>query len=347
MRFEKKGITKRREWVQICSADIIPSAEIDYIYETQSLAAYEIKFLALSAKNNLDNITARLDQYRSIDPHKRKSGSLSIHILKYGEVVGTEIYSAKIARGIHTLPNYIKKYGSEIGEIKYNEMRCKKPPTLLNFIRRYGLEEGSNRYKQTCEHNKGNHTLARKIEKWGYEEGIKRYSESRNKMKYSSSLDGMIARHGIIRGTDIYQHKMERMYASEKRNKCFSAISQRLFTEVYSCIKDQFNVVYFASLNKEYYVDRYFLDFFVYDNHKCIEFNGDLFHANPTIYSKEDKPHPFLTNVTADDLWNFDLKRRTIINSHNITILTVWEKDFKYNPTKVILECVQFLTSNE
>jgi hypothetical protein len=37
-----------------------------------------------------------------------------------------------------------------------------------------------------------------------------------------------------------------------------------------------------------------------------IEFNGDIWHANPKKYSSTDRPLSFLNQITAQEIWNND-----------------------------------------
>jgi len=36
----------------------------------------------------------------------------------------------------------------------------------------------------------------------------------------------------------------------------------------------------------------------------CIEFNGDLWHANPSIYKADDFPNPFYPELVAQEIWD-------------------------------------------
>lgn len=82
--------------------------------------------------------------------------------------------------------------------------------------------------------------------------------------------------------------------------------------------------------NKEYMIitnDRkiYYLDYYIKDWKIAIEYNGDLFHANPNKYKSHDKPIPG-SNITASEIWERDrIKRETLLKERNIITIDVWE----------------------
>ena len=58
-----------------------------------------------------------------------------------------------------------------------------------------------------------------------------------------------------------------------------------------------------------------------------IEYNGDVFHANPKIYKKDDQPNPF-TNQTSEEIWNKDDEKLKLLEKdHNIKTIVIWESD--------------------
>lgn len=81
---------------------------------------------------------------------------------------------------------------------------------------------------------------------------------------------------------------------------------------------------------------------FNYEN-KIIEFNGDLWHANPKLYDKA-----FIIpkcNITASEKWKIDEEKIKLAESHGYEVLTIWENEFKENSKKIIKKCLNFLNS--
>lgn len=342
MKFYKKGIEKRKEWIDICN-NKQPCPIIKELYYSNNLKPSEIKFLAYSCKYNLENTLERFKQFQSMPFNLQRGNSLENYILKYGTEIGTKRFEQKNKNSSGNIKNFIRKYGNELGKQKYVEANKKKRCTLENFVRKYGIEIGTQKYKNFCERNRGNHSLERQIELYGKEQGLIRHSSNRKKLKELNTLHGFILRYGKEKGEQKFYERMRKMHNATRHQASHSILSQKLFKEIYLLIQNKFKEIYFASLNKEYGFDRYFLDFFIKDNNKCIEFNGDLFHANPDIFKSSDTPHPFLKNVTAETFWDYDKQKLDTLRKNNIMVLTIWEKDFRQNSTETIIKCVNFL----
>jgi hypothetical protein len=158
-----------------------------------------------------------------------------------------------------------------------------------------------------------------------------------NKLK-GITLENMIRKWGEVDGTEKYN-----IYIN-KRNNLYSDISQELFFEILKYIKDKQNVKY-ATHNKEkvikYKEKNYFYDFCY--NKKIIEFNGDLWHANPKIYNENDCPNIFNRNITAKQIWEKDNIKNNIAKNKNYDVFVIWEKDYNENKQLILVQCLIFL----
>jgi hypothetical protein len=120
-------------------------------------------------------------------------------------------------------------------------------------------------------------------------------------------------------------------------------VSQELFSTLDKSIEELNLTTYYATKNMEFgkylkslgkYVK---LDYFINELNLCIEFNGDLYHANPEIYSANDKAFFFNKKLKAIDIWKNDLERyKTLNEEHNITTIVIWESDYNLNKTQII-----------
>ena len=60
---------------------------------------------------------------------------------------------------------------------------------------------------------------------------------------------------------------------------------------------------------------------------KVIEFYGDFWHANPSLY---DKNNIVRNGLSAKEIWNYDNKRINMLKEKfNLKIKIVWEVDSK------------------
>lgn len=344
MKFVKKTIEQRKEWIEICG-NSKPSEEVQNIFWKNSLKPCDIRFLAFASKNKLLDITKRFEIYSSLPSGVRKGNSLEMYQLKHGDEKGKSLYKAKNDVCKHTLDNFIRKYGKREGIKRYKKANSLKTETLENFIRRYGLEIGNEKYKNFCNRNKGNWSLERQVEIHGTQNGANRHKHIINKMKHSRTIEGYCERYGLKKGKKMYYEQLDklRQHGSYRKNKNTSQISQKLFNEIYNIIKFDYKEIYFRCLNKEYKCAGRYLDFYIHDIKRCIEFNGDKFHANPTIFMENDTPHPYVSNLRSSDLWKMDKVRLEKIQNEGILVLVVWEKEFREKKTETINKCINFI----
>ena len=112
-----------------------------------------------------------------------------------------------------------------------------------------------------------------------------------------------------------------------------------MFFSIFEIIKNKYKEIFFATIknnneNNEYEViledayHRYFLDFYVKDNNKVIEFDGDYWHGEKRGNQKRDKQR--------ED----NLRKLGFVN-----ILRIKERDYKSNPDEVVKRCVDFINN--
>ena len=123
--------------------------------------------------------------------------------------------------------------------------------------------------------------------------------------------------------------------------RSYSAISQKFFWSVYDKIKDDFKEIYFATCvngqpehtkNNEYRVTRSdgrlaFLDFYIKDTNRVIEFDGDYWHGKRRGNQERDKTR----------------EERILKKYPQFKILHIKECDYKENPNREVKKCVNFL----
>jgi len=182
--------------------------------------------------------------------------------------------------------------------------------------------------------------------------------ESKEKIKdrqKTFTLEKCIEKYGKIKGKEIWNSRQKKWKKSLVENgnlKCgYSKISQDLFyklIEIYD-IEDR-EMIYFATKNKEYFISLKGGEFYQYDftdlkRKKIIEYNGDLYHANPNIYKSGDFPHPFRKNESFEYLREKDKKKLEAAEKKGFVMLTIWDSDYKNNKEETIQRCINFLNS--
>jgi len=261
----------------------------------------------------------------------------------------------------------IEKYGLEEGMKRWNEYRLKqslkntfeykhhkygwtreqfdeynrgRACTRDNFIRRYGDEKGCAKWDEYIKLQK---YVGCSIEyfkdKLGEIEGQQRYDAvCRSKI---NNLYNYIKKYGEEKGIDRYKH-----YIEKKASKSFhSKISQDLFWKIHNNTNNQ----YFAQKNKEFCIydnvkcRPFFYDFVDTTSKKCVEFNGDIFHANPLIYKAEDTPNFYNKNISAYDIWEHDNYKIKILESLGYSVIIIWESEYINDPEGCVSRAKKFI----
>jgi hypothetical protein len=160
------------------------------------------------------------------------------------------------------------------------------------------------------------------IEKYGEVEGLKRWEERQSKWK-KSLVDGGNMTSG------------------------YSKVSQELFDSIERVMGSRENFKY-ATKGGEFGITEgektYQYDFIDTENNKIIEYNGDLFHANPRMFESSDCPNPFRENLTSSEIWDYDKVKLDLADQNGYEVLVIWESDYNSDSTKVLGECVKFLS---
>lgn len=276
-----------------------------------------------------------VERYREI----RKCGpaiTLKKMLLIYGEkegVVRWETYCEKQAES-NTLEYKRKKHGWT--EEQFNEYNKSRATTKESVIRRYGEEAGKIKWEEYVEKQRTNGcTKEWFIAKYGETAGTEFYLNL-NRQK-ARSLENFVLKYGDEGEEKFKQYRENGKscgIASKSANAFFDGLHKRLLGEV----KDYQKLsVYFDSLNKEFvkydpYLRRaFFFDFTIPSARVIIEYNGDLYHANPQQYSPSDVP-PFPGNKkTAKEIWEADEVKRKVAEANGFHVIYVWEGDVKTN----------------
>jgi hypothetical protein len=223
--------------------------------------------------------------------------------------------------------------------------------TLKSLTNKYGKEEGEKRWKHYCEIQGEVNTFEYKKKKFGWtkaqfeqfnlsractlENFINRYGEIKGKEKWNTyinkqietkSWEYMVNKFGEEHALEINKSKVSKNGVANLNY--YSKISQKLFKELDEIInKDSF----YGSKNHEYVVENknkiVLLDYYIPELKLNVEFDGDLWHANPNNFNKDDKPVPF-SDMTAEEIWNHDKERQKFIESQGIRVVRIWESEY-------------------
>lgn len=271
---------------------------------------------------------------------KLATASKKYWVDKLGEEAGEKRYNQLAERQAYTASTeyFVKEKGMTAAEAK--EFHRNRACTIENFISRYGEEEGKKRWKSYCDQEaySGN-KLEYFIEKYGENKGRQVYLDVCDKKMITK--ENFIRKYGEEEGLIRWNNNIT--------FRSFSFISQELFEKLdnsdavlksnskYSAKNRELRIIINNSeVTRNYYADYAFFN-------KIIEFNGDVWHANPKKYKSTDFVP--IKEMRAEEIWDYDKKKIERIENLGYKVKVVWESDYKDNPEKVIKECHEFLRS--
>ena len=187
-----------------------------------------------------------------------------------------------------------------------------------------------------------------KIEYWlakGYNEKDAR--EKLSERQQTFTLEQCIEKYGKIKGKAVFEDRQKRWQKSLRENFLKYGDGRSPSSEfAYDIIGDICERLCINRPKKEKYLtdgegNHYSYDFQL--GKKIIEFNGDYWHMNPSMY-KVDDIHK-TTKKTAREIWDKDHKKQICAEKHGYKILYIWESEYNASRDEVIKKCMNFLIS--
>lgn len=166
------------------------------------------------------------------------------------------------------------------------------------------------------------------------------------------SKEKCIEKYGKIEGLKKWEERQkkwqESLHKSRKLHVGFSRISQELFDEILNYYQEEEkDFVFYGSKNREFSIRydniNYIYDFTDLKKRKIIEFQGDIYHGNPELFTEDDNPNPFHRDKTSKDLWEFDEKKKNIAINNGFSVFYAWENKYRKNKKELIAQILKFL----
>ena len=251
--------------------------------------------------------------------NKKYSWTKEKAIEKYGEEKGLAIWNMYIEKQAKTNTYEYKKEKYGWTKEEFDEYNKSRAVTLNNLIKRHGDELGRKIWENYIYKQSETKSLNWMIEKYGEEKAKEINSQK------SLTLENFIRKYGEEEGTMRWEEY------SIKRYNPYSQISQKLFKMLDEYISKKYTT-YYATKNHEWFVrgkdQIYYLDYFIKELNICIEFNGNAWHGNPSMFKPDYHCHPIYKDVTAKDLQNKDKQRISELEKLGISTYIIWEADF-------------------
>lgn len=243
-------------------------------------------------------------------------------IEKYGKDEGEERW--KLYKKKQSYTNSFdykrKKYNWTIDD--FNEYNSSRAVTLKNLVNKYGEENGIKMWDKYIDKQKETKSKEYVIKKYGYE-----YWKQLCKSK-KVTLNHFIKKYGDEIGKELYINKINKnIYIPSKA-------SGNYFDKLDIILSKDYKTYYYKKNGSEFgkllsngrYV---FLDYYIPELKICIEYYGNVWHANPKIFNSNDIPYSFKgSKKTAKEIWKEDKERIDLLKKDfNIDTIIVWEDD--------------------
>jgi G:T-mismatch repair DNA endonuclease (very short patch repair protein) len=160
--------------------------------------------------------------------------------------------------------------------------------------------------------------------------------ESLVKLKQAQTTNGLefyVAKFGKA-GIDLFNARIEKWLNAEGNRKMITGRSKRslLLFESLGCGSYGVNEKTVRGLKKVHRVD------FI-SGKKIIEFYGDYWHGNPTIYNGD----VMIRKKKIKEVWAHDKSKVQDLIDNGYDVLIVWENEYTHTPEEVTQNCKDFI----
>lgn len=251
--------------------------------------------------------------------------------LMYGKVGGIKKWNEYRYKQAYSNSKEYKNMDDEEFNL-YNKSRA---ITKENLILKYGEIEGNLKYENYVRKQKYTKSKQYYIDKYGETEGLKKFNNICKRKR--NTKENFISKYGETEGLKRWNN-----YRSNVRTP-YSKIASELFTKLDKTLK----TLIFEPKNRELLLESsenyFYYDCFHKESNTIIEFNGDYFHINPKIYSKDNwKP---IFNLDYDKIILKDrIKQDFAVKYYRLIV--VWESYYKNNKDKCVDEILSLIKSN-
>lgn len=92
----------------------------------------------------------------------------------------------------------------------------------------------------------------------------------------------------------------------------------------------------YSDIISTFYISTKPFDYYIPSKNLLIEYNGNYFHCNPSIY--DENYYNKKLNKTAKELWEKDYQKTMLGINNGYNVLTLWEKNYKEKGINYIID---------
>jgi len=273
---------------------------------------------------------------KHIDGYNFAKYNEEFFIIKYGKEKGSEVYYNKLKNQRYKVSR--QRYIDELGDVE-GRQRCKEVKnntSIESFISRHGEVDGTTSYLKYITKMSNDITTA-------YINGAR--------VAFKGTEDAFVGKYGEVEGKKLFKKKIDNLANSCKSTRSRSKISTEMFDYISVfingaiCYGENETAIVLDDETKRKYKRHFIKPDLIYNN-RIIEFYGDVYHANPSIYAPRDTPNPRRRGITSSVIWEEDRIRLSILQELGYMIKIVWSADYVKHKHQTITECVEFLNES-
>ena len=229
---------------------------------------------------------------------------------KYGDHVGGAKWTAYTQKQAHTNSFEYKSQMLGMTREQFDDYNASRAVTLANLIAKHGEQRGQLVWDRYCERQRYTTSLEYFVERYGADVGPGRWEE------YCQARVDAICRSGPVSKQELQVHAQ------------LTAAGMN-FTQQYQ-IRDGRTYIY---------------DFADASRRLLVEYQGDVWHMNPLIYSADSiQPR---TGLVASAVWARDAAKARVAHKCGFRLFTIWESDWKQNSERIIAQLKENHDSNQ
>lgn len=268
---------------------------------------------------------------------KTTAVTLANLINKHGKTEGQKRWDAYRQKQAETNSFEYKQEKHGWSKDEFNAYNSSRAQTLEKMIARHGEIDGAAKWEQYCLRQAYTNTKEYFVGKYGVNIGMQRYLEV-NQKKSIPHNPVLLADHlaiDIDTATQIIISRQKNFYVSQAEIE---------FTKM---LEEKIGRLDHTSFNNPYGKWSHLLNtYVVYDiKHKncIIEFNGNYWHANPSIYADT----AIIRGMSAIDIRQRDMLKLKTASDLGYSVFTVWEDEFINDKNETIKKVEQWILQEQ
>lgn len=296
------------------------------------------KYLLTFGEYKPKNLYAR---YRRLRKYTKGGITKYKCLLLYGKTGALEKWTSYCNRQAYT---NTKEYKMNVLGMSDYEVDCynqSRAVTKKNLIMRYGEDLGNKKWEGYRHRQAYTNTKEYFVEKYGETVGEQKY--------YNINASKAITHTNLIKKYGEYLGNEKWLdFLNNKKRIGYSKMATKLFEELESKLGNDYTF-YYEPKTREMVLNSngtpYFYDCYIKELKLIIEFNGDVFHANPKIFNAHDNPNPFDKTLPAEEIWEADNKKVNHALDNGYKIIIIWENELRIN-TNLSNIIIEYIKSN-